>query len=122
MIALPLTLGQRCWFVPTSRWDGEARYVTVVRLGSKWAYLDQRDGLRVSIQTGELDRSELGNSLAGVLYASQEEHAQVTSVRAAWEHLAQHIRARGMFSRMPQGLTFERIEEARKLLGIEAPQ
>jgi hypothetical protein len=114
VIALPLTRGQRLWFVPDSCWVGLECYVTVARLGSRWAYLDSYDGMRAEIATGELE-------LPGKLYASKADYARETSVRKAWGHLRDQVCRFSMFGRMPQGLTYADIVKARQLLKLEAP-
>ena len=119
MIALPLTRGQRLWFVPLLPYHGEPRYVTVARTGTKWGYLDTYDGLRVDLETGEPDNGAGG--VIGTLYTSKAEHARITSVRKAWAHLSEQVRLRAMFGRMPDGITYERIVKARQLLKLEAP-
>jgi hypothetical protein len=107
MTRVPLTVGQELWLVPDR---GLARAVKVVKVGRKWADLDNRG--RVDMATMALDGGEY--SSPGRCYLSRDEHDREVELRIAWAYFAglvcDHRRT------PPEGVSVSQIENAQRAL------
>lgn len=82
-----LKVGQQLWFVSSLR-GGLAHYVTVKKIGRKWADIGQRD--RISLETLVADG---GNFMSpGSCYLSKEEHEQMIARSVRWARIQRFAR------------------------------
>lgn len=86
--------------------------VTVKKVGRKWAVIDDGD-LRVDMETGAIE----GTYPQAYVYASRDVYEAKHALREAWADLRLDWH-RAPYS-APAGVTVERINEARRLLGME---
>lgn len=103
--------GQTLFFEPDSSVCSSTRrgLVDVKKVGRKWVHLS--NGLRVSAQTLEADGK--GYASPGRCYFSEEERNAFFALKKEWTFFICRVN-----SGMPQGVTLERIDRARQLLGI----
>lgn len=107
-----LTVGQELWLVPDR---GMARAVKVVKVGRKWAELDNRD--RVDMNTMKLDGGEYASP--GQCYLSREVHDREVELRIAWAYFSGLVcdHRHGP----PEGVTIAQIANAQRALFKEKP-
>jgi len=100
--------GQTLWWVPQR--SKYAQEVVVLKIGRKWAQLD--NGERVDIATLVADAG--GYSPSGRCYLSKEAYEEKVALSKAWSALVDSFRCRNV----PDGVTVDDIEAARKLLRL----
>lgn len=103
-----LEKGQKLWWVPANNKPGVE--VTVLKVGRKWAHLD--NGHRIFVSTLVADGGEF--SAPGSCYASQEAYRGLVERAVAWTRL----RVDMQFSTPQDGVSIDDIAAARKLLGL----
>lgn len=103
-------VGQRLWFATRSERLRPSREVTVEKVGRKWVQLSS--GMRV--ERGQCDCDGAGYASPGTLWRSREAYERYLALRGQWIKLIQDLR----WKRVPYDMTLERIEQARKLLGL----
>lgn len=107
------TVGQKLWFapLPTVRWMGSPREVSIISVGRKWIELNI--GYRVSIDDLSLS---VNNSVSpGRCYLSKEEWEAERSLANSWAKLKAAISNAFI---APNDVSVEDIEKARALLRI----
>ena len=109
-----LVVGQQLYFVPTDQRDGKPRFVTVTRIGRKWATLSRYE--RVDMETLVVDGGDFMSP--GQCYLSEADYLNEVAVNKAWSRLEGAIRYR--FS-PPAGITIEDIRQATELLRLAQP-
>jgi len=105
-------VGQKLWWVP-ARQRALPEYVEVVKVGRKWATLDNRE--RCDVVTLAVDGGDY--SPAGRLYLSQADADAETALRRRWGNLSQQVSQR--YGNVPEGLTVADIDAALVLLKLE---
>lgn len=104
-------VGDKLWMVPSQRYMGDAREVTVTKVGRKWLTLD--NGYRASAADMWLDGG--GYTSPGSCYASRAAWEAHKELCDAWEQLRRDVdRER----RPPPGVTAQLIWHARASLGL----
>lgn len=104
-----MNVGDKLYFVPFHLSYMMPRYVTVLKIGRKWAELD--NGRRVDIATMTVDGK--GYSSPGRCYKSEEEYTTSTKLAREWEVL--RCRVSNQFG-PPKGMTIEKISQIKGLL------
>lgn len=84
-------VGQSVWYVPSEKYMGDPRDVTIESVGRKWALLAGRAG-RFDVATRQVDGGEF--SPRGFVYRSQVEYAAHRSPDRLWEAVRLAIDAR----------------------------
>lgn len=107
-----LTVGQKLWYVPT-RGYGLPCEVTITKVGSKWAELDNRRRLNM-----EAMRVVYGDSHCGECVIDRDQYETEQARRKAWDAL----RIGAHHHRLPETVTTDAIYQAAALLGIELPK
>lgn len=104
------TVGQKLWFVPShnERWSSQ-KEVTVRKVGRKWVELDT--GQRIEKGKRIIDGGDY--SSPGSVYSSKQEYDNYVSLNNAWDDLRRTIDKR--YS-PPDGMTIEKIEQAKAIL------
>lgn len=108
-----IEVGQKLWFVPQMKYAGDPREITVVKVGRKWAYTDERRADRFNVETLALDGH--GYTPSGRLYLRQEDHTREQEISAEW------TKAKASMSNKwhaPDGVTADDIRAAVKLLKL----
>lgn len=108
--------GDTLWYVPEASWMGSPREVIVSRIGRKWiAFNDgrQRRTSRADRETLRVPHDEPVG--CGQLWPSREAWDRRTALDCAWVSLRIAIDGERV---VPAGVTTERIEQARELLGL----
>ena len=105
------TEGQKLWLVPSHRYMGEPREVTIVKVGRKWLTLN--NGHRAAVDGLALDGGEYMSP--GVCYLSREAWEIEKALNESCSQLRRDV---DMAHRVPDGLTVQSIHDARKLLGL----
>lgn len=109
---MELTVGQKLYFVPA--YNRQPYEVEVKKVGRRWASaVNGRIKMRLDIET--LCPHEDDGS--GIAYLSREDYEQRLALDVAWRELHKALIYR---DRLPNGVTVEKIAEARKLLGLDA--
>lgn len=112
---MKLTVGQQLWWVPARYRTGEQPcYVTVEKVGRKWAQLSNQ--YRIDVTTLEPDSK--GYSSPGECYLQREEYESKVAISYAWGRLRKFMESR-IWSGAPDGVTLENIEAAGNLLGFK---
>lgn len=106
-----LKVGQKLWWVPSQRYAGSQREVTVEKVGRIWAQLSERS--RIDKQTLIADGGEYMSP--GRCYLSKAEYDEHIERVTAWNSFVYTVR----YQSMPDGVTIADITEAAKLLRIE---
>ena len=75
--------GQKLWWVPNRNRYQNEKEVTVLKVGRKWAQLDNHE--RIDIET--LVAASGNYSPSGRCYISREEHEQKKALEQAWRKL-----------------------------------
>ena len=111
---MSVTVGQKLWFVPSSR-IGNAREVTVLKVGRLWAYLSDMtvSDARMDIHTLCLDGR--GYASPGKCYASREEYERIIGVSTLWNAFIRRVQRPGR----PEDITEADIRAAAAILHIE---
>ena len=104
--------GQKLWWVPQRHRNANEKEVTVLKVGRKWAQLDNNE--RIDIETLVADAGQYSSS--GCCYLSREEYEQCKALTQAWSKLKHDLQ----YWRNPEGVTIGDIEAARKLLGLHS--
>lgn len=104
-------VGQRLWFVPEQRWNGQPRELTITKIGRKWITLN--DDHRASIENLIVDGD--GYSSPGRCYVDQVAYEEEKALNEAWTAFRQDT---DRMRRTPELVTIESIQQARKLLGV----
>ncbi len=104
-------VGQILWYVPTQRWNGEKREVTITKIGSKWLTLNngdraEIDGLGVECK-GYSDKARC--------YVDRVAYEEEQALKEAWTAFRQDT---DRMRKVPKLATIEAIQQARKLLGV----
>lgn len=107
-----LTQNQALWFVGSGNFVRVRGEVTVTEVGRKWARITGVFKGRIEIDTLKADGA--GYSSPGTCYASEEAWIIADGPRRAWQALRSK-----METACPQDLSYEKIVEAGKLLGID---
>lgn len=105
-----LSIGQKLWWVPHQRKWQQPKEVTVLKVGRKWAQLDNNE--RIDLETFIADAGQY--SSPGRCYLSQEEYEAKVTIGSAWSNLKRSID----YKSPPDGVTVEDIEAARQLLRL----
>ena len=105
-----LTEGQKLWWVPQRHRHEQQREVSVIKVGRKWAQLDNNE--RIDIDTLIADGGQYSPS--GCCYLSREIYEQKAALDQAWGKLKRDLQ----YGIKPDSVTIADVEEARKLLGI----
>ena len=108
---MTLTPGQDVWYVPTR---GNARALTVEKVGRKWVTFTEADQKRVAIGSVEVEVQGFGR--VGILYPSREAWVEKGRIDAAWFDVQRDLYRK---TSRPAGVTLEDINAARRLLGLE---
>lgn len=108
---MDLVPGQKLIYVPFDTRKGLPLDVTVARVGRKWAYLAERrwrvnDALVV-------DGGDY--SSPGRCYGSWQDYVEITELHTAWDEFRRIVVGT---NGPPDGVTFQRIAEARRALNI----
>lgn len=108
-------VGDTLWVVSTDK----RRYVqnslaTVTKVGRRWLTAGDRMERRFDRNNGYVDSGNY--SPMYVAWKSKEEHDAAVLLSGEWDKLLFDVRHS---SKAPDGMTVERIREARKLLGPE---
>lgn len=101
--------------VPTQRYVGSPGFVTVTKVGRKWAELSAR-GYRIDKTTLIIDGA--GYTSPGRCYLTKDEHTAEENMRQAWRKLRDFIDRK--YS-PPHGITVESVEAALHMLGYSEP-
>jgi hypothetical protein len=110
---MSLSVGQQLWWVSNQRWAGPNKYVTVAKVGRKWATLEC--GKRIDMQTLVADGGDYSPS--GYCVLSKEAHEAECERQRVWQEF--HRRSS---HNAPDGLTVEEIEAFAAKCGIEMPE
>lgn len=107
---MELTVGQKLWFVPKYRYSPYE--VEIKKIGRKWIHTESNSrNLRIDAETMTAHDAD-GN---GMCYLSREDYEARQELSMAWRNFSDDIRKT---YRVPNGVTVEKIAEARKLLGL----
>lgn len=114
-MTIECTVGQRLWFESTERF-APSGYVTVKAVGRRWVQLAQESGhwRPLKIGLGRRDVPLEGYGSMGTLWSSKEEAKSSQQLSAAWSSFCRSVRD----ARQPAGLTLEKLQQARELLGL----
>ena len=107
---MKLSEGQKLWWVPQHSLGMKGREVTVLKVGRKWAELD--NGERIDLETLISDVGRYAPN--GRCYLSQEAYKQAEALVQAWIKLKRDLQ----YGRIPEDVTIGDIELARLLLGM----
>lgn len=102
--------GQTLWWVPAQNRNAQGREVTVVKVGRKWATIS--NNYRIAIDNLVADGGIY--SPPGQCYPSQAAYEAELALNAAWHKFRRSLDLRAV----PNGVTIDNIEAARKLLNI----
>ena len=105
-----LKVGQQLWYVPSDIRFRKPEFVTVTKVGRKWASLNWR-GYRISIDDLRVDGDAY--SSPGQCYLSKEEYDQAMERQSAWKALYDLMRWQSV---CPDGVDIADIRQARSLL------
>lgn len=112
---MKLTVGQQLWWVPNHcRHSDKPKFVTVEKVGRKWAQLSSND--RIDVVTLVADGK--GNTSPGLCYLTREEYQAKLVKNRAWMKLHAFIESH-LYRGTPDSVTLEDIEAAGKLLGFK---
>lgn len=104
-------VGQKLWFVPAQRRNGQERELTIMKIGRKWLTMDNED--RVSIDDLIVDGGNY--SSLGRCYVDRVAYEQEKTLKDAWTAFRQDA---DRMRQTPELATIEAIQQARKLLGV----
>lgn len=107
-----LRVGDKLWYVPRERRDGDGREVTVAKIGRRWATMEGAWPLRIDMETLAADGGEY--SSPGSCFASREAYEAYIALVAAWGDFVMRLTR----WRPPAGVDLEWIEAARVRLGL----
>ena len=109
---MQLQVGQKLWFVPSSDYKKPCE-VEIKKIGRKWAHTEQHcQVLRIDVETLRPHEDDG----MGQCYLSRDAYEAKQAIDAAWRELTKAIESQRW--RSPDGVTVEKIAEARKLLGL----
>ncbi len=112
---------QRLWFRSNERYH-DSQYVIVSKVGRKWARLQQDDDSRYHMPMGRvaLDsvvvNDETTGSQKAFLWETKEESERAQARSQAWRALTRTLS--NWHTDVPEHVTIEDINQARKLLGM----
>lgn len=110
-----LIVGQQLWFVYADKRRGDPRYVTVTKVGRSYAEVDD---LRYKIRLDDLTAENPKYGSPGQCHVSKEAWEAANTLRAAWRSF---LDAAGRYGwDPPASVTLADIEQAKRLLGLEA--
>ena len=108
------TVGQELWYEPGHTHTGLGRVVRVQKVGRKWVTLGDHwfpDRYRVKVDEVAVDGGDY--SSPGRLWNSKQECREYRELEREWKAL------RNALTRdMPESLTLESLNEAKRLLGL----
>lgn len=107
---MKLTVGQKLCFVPNRKYMSP-RFVTVAKIGRKWVTAAENSTLRFDKDTMQADGYWTGSA-----YQSYEHYEETKAITQAWTDFCDKMK----WYNQPDGVTVEKIAEARKLLGLDA--
>lgn len=102
-------VGQTVWVVPTERYLGKVRECTIVKIGRKWATLDDQN--RFDVEDGFLDGRGLRSP--GRVWLSKEAFEKYDARRAAWRDLVARLPYE-----CPPSISADDINTIRKIVGL----
>lgn len=102
-----LTVGQKLYWV--SVYGNAPHWVTVTKVGKKWAYLDNKERVGVN----DLMADGKGYSSHATCYFSKELYEETVELAKAWGELKRDIT-----NHSSARVTIEDIKNARTLLGL----
>lgn len=108
-----MKIGDKVWIV----WSHHRNNVvpqeaTVTAIGRKWITINDRNRFEI----GSMYLDGKGYASPGSVWSSPEEYHNSLSLNQAWSGIQTAVINA---HRCPDGVTVERIEEARKLLGLD---
>lgn len=118
-----LTVGQKLWGIHRydSRHPWQEAEVTVAKIGRRWATLSSANGFfrgeRIDMNDDRLPLDGKDHTSLGRCFLSREHRIQDEAAEMAWRGLFYAITNRRWDH--PAAVTAERIQEARRLLGLE---
>lgn len=110
---MSLQVGQKLWYVPNDKRWGKEQEIEVTKVGRKWANVGYLG--RIDIETLSVDGR--GYSSPGQCYLSREEWERNEVLSDAWWEFKELIKKT---NKRPEGITIESIEQAKRLLGLDA--
>ncbi|PZO78456.1 MAG: hypothetical protein DI629_12220 [Mesorhizobium amorphae] len=111
----PLYVGQQLWYVPSDSRRFTARFVTVEKIGRRWAEI----GPHERIDKTTLIADGRGFSSPGTCYRSKEAYEASVTLSQAWFSLVKEMNHRWS---PPAGMTMEKIAIIRAALSEPQPQ
>lgn len=109
-----LTTGQELWLVPSQRYLGQPRFVTVTKVGRKWADISER-GYRVELATLVVHG---GTHSVGRCYVDRAAYEAERYRQECWSALKEHVDHKW---NVPSNIVLEQIRVAAMALGVELP-
>lgn len=105
-----LTVGQKLWYVPTRKYNGDPRWVEVKRVGREYAYCGE-DYWELKLRMSSMCVDD-----RGYCYLTEDEWRDVVEIRGAWKAFHEKVsREWGP----PKGVTLAKIKEIRVILGYD---
>lgn len=108
-----LQVGQKLWFVPADRRNGDGCEVTVEAVGRTWAKISNQ--YRIDLQSLIADGGQYVSP--GRCYLSVEAYREDVELQRAWCSFQNEVYRATV---RPTGLTVAAIDEARRLLKLDA--
>lgn len=107
-----LTVGQQLWFVYSDKRRRDPRYVTVAKVGRKYAEVNE---MPYKIRLDDLAADDPNYSSPGQCYLSKEAWEAEDALLEAWRGFLDVV---GRHWKPPASVTLADIEQARRLLGL----
>lgn len=112
-----LTVGQKLWFIPQERYQGDPCEVTVTKVGRQWAAVDgTSQSYRVDIDSLVMDSKGYGG--VGRCYLSREMYESEKRRQTAWDNLQRRMGS--WTTRLHPDVTVDDMQAAAKLLRLTA--
>jgi len=108
--------GQKLWFVPAQKYNGEPKEVEIARVGRKWLILsshNMRHGSRVDMNNLYLDGH--GYSSPGRCYLSKETWEAEQKMESTWYEFKELVRIQ---CTAKKGVTVEDIQKCKEILKL----
>lgn len=115
---MQFSVGQKLWYVPYHRWDGQPREATVTKVGRKWVYINVYQECRFAVDDPHMGIDGGSQSSPGRCYTCKEEYDASMALKQAWSELWKQVDRHNV----PDGITVEDIQQARWLLKLEKKQ